>query len=156
MNRVLAIYQSSKVPEEKLRDMCFLIKVIADSYGNFYLDDRVLKFYYYEKESCHMEKLLTRSSSGIVFVKEKNASYCDPVVSALEKEYLDKRIIQSALYKINLLPDELKEIFVLRYLLGSSVEKVKEKLGLSNKRYYQLLNAAKDEMIEKWGFNLKE
>ncbi len=156
MNRVLAIYQSPKEPQDKLQDMCLLIKIIAENYGNFYWDEEKLKFYYYDQESIHMQKIMNRSSSGIIIVQEKSAHYVDPVVSALEKEYLDKRIIQSALYKINLLPNDLKKIFVLRYLFKESVEKIKEKLRISNKRYYQLLNSAKEAMIEMWGFDLKE
>lgn len=156
MNRVLAIYQSDKTPEGKLNDMCMLIRLVAESYGNFYWDEEILKFYYYDKESIHMQKVMNRSSSGIVLVKEKNTGYFNPVVSALEKEYLDKKIIQSALYKINLLPSDLKRIFVLRLIFKDSVEKIKEKMKLSNKRYYQLLESAKSGMIEMWGFNLNE
>ncbi len=156
MNRMLAIYRSSKEPDEKLKEMCFLLRCIATNYGNFYWEKEVLKFYYYDKESVHIEKLMNQSSSGIIYVKERNNAYSDRIVDALEKEYVDKKIIQSSLYKINLLPFDLKQIFIFRFIFDYSVEKIKEYLCLSNKRYYQMIKTAKNQMIEHWGFDLKE
>lgn len=154
MNRMLRIAESTQTPQKKLKLICELVEKVAAPYGSFFWDEEVLKFYYYDAASEHIQRLTNVRSHSVYEVKETPSAYTQPVVSALEKEYFDKRIIQSALTKINRLPFDLKQLFYFRYFNHYSVEKIKDVMTLSNKRYYQMLQAAMREMIEQWGLDL--
>lgn len=149
MRQIDIIYHTAWNKKDKMLGMIELMHSYADMLGAFCLVDGYLNFNFY-CTNMYLDSIgFTRS---IIMMPDKSNNKRDKILSAIEREYLERKFLICWISKINMIRNKDARLgFILKYIIPRRVNDIKEELHIvSNRKFYALLLQGENYMQHEW------